>query len=138
MSKESDLLAFITARLDERAKALSGLVNRRAPEAIPAIEMQMHHAMQIATSFPRHGMSHFEFEAWQELVRGIEVKRRIMNGFLPCAACLASRKCLPHDASFGPPDLGAWRFDDDRDEDLARLLASEWPTHPDYRTEWSA
>lgn len=111
-----DVVDFIRARLDERAEALSDLANRRAAEAIPAIEMQMQHAMQIAASFPHHGMSHFEFEAWQELARGIEVKRRIVDRY----ETLLSED-VPADAL----------------KIVVGLLASEWPTHPDYRPEWT-
>lgn len=43
-----DIAGFITARLDERQKALEDLAKRRAAAAIPAIEMQQHAAIQCS------------------------------------------------------------------------------------------
>jgi hypothetical protein len=113
-----DIVDFLKARLVEREKALSDLASRRLAEAVPAIEMQQHAAIQIVARYPLHGMPHYEYEAFQELLRGIQAKRRIVE------------------------TCRYWLHEDDRGVDpcaqgVLAGLAAEWSTHPEYRTEWT-
>jgi len=67
------------------------------------------------------------------VLREVEAKRKILDGFMPCPQCLAGQRCIPHDSSAG---TSSWRFLDDRDERTARLLASPYADQPGYREEW--
>lgn len=142
-----DIAAFIQARLDDDEQAARQAIGRTLlsewelptswpsnPALARAYERAVADSGGVLVAAVREQVAeHIASHDPARVLRGVEAKRRLLDEFEPCQACLAGERCVPHDASAGP---GISRIASAQHEWFARLLASEWSTHPDYRQQW--
>jgi hypothetical protein len=128
-----DLVAFITARLDEdEATALDAL----HPDAVsPGVWMTEHHGDDPPTChIAEDRAGHYWSVAHDVFVPNAEhIARHDPARVLREVA--AKRRILAAAAEYSPElehgDNGEWAFDL-----VVRELAAAWSDHPDYRAEW--
>lgn len=117
-----DMVAFIRARLDEDRAA--------------ADEMQ-ENANWMSDCGQPHNVSISLRSGWEmdsaRVLRGVEAKRKLISREHPLCEC-GDPDNQPTDPRSGRPLEHHY---DCVVEFTAGILASEWSTHPDYRSEWT-
>jgi hypothetical protein len=106
-----DLVAFITARLDEDERCARGAERNSVGAEWTAVDLQSGYDARMDEHIARHDPA--------RVLREVAAKRRIL------AAAAEYSPELEHG------DNGEWAFDL-----VVRELAAAWSDHPDYRAEW--